>query len=48
MLSRGICGVAGQTLIVNLPGSMGGVTSGLAVLKPVTKHALRQIHGGDH
>jgi molybdenum cofactor synthesis domain-containing protein len=48
MLSRGICAVAGQTLVVNLPGSMGGVTSGLAVLKPVAKHALRQLKGGDH
>jgi molybdenum cofactor synthesis domain-containing protein len=48
MLSRGIAGVAGQTLVVNLPGSMGGVTSGLAVLKPVVKHALGQIQGGDH
>jgi molybdenum cofactor synthesis domain-containing protein len=48
MLSRGISGVAGRTLVVNLPGSMGGVTSGLAVLKPVAKHALRQIQGGDH
>lgn len=48
MLSRGVSGVAGQTLVVNLPGSVGGVTSGLAVLKPVAKHALRQIKGGDH
>jgi len=48
MLSRGISGVAGQTLIVNLPGSMGGVRSGLDVLEPVVAHALRQIQGGDH
>jgi molybdenum cofactor synthesis domain-containing protein len=48
MLSRGISGVAGRTLIVNLPGSMGGVSNGLAVLEPVVAHALQQIQGGDH
>lgn len=48
ILSRGICGLAGRTLIVNLPGSMGGVSSGLEVLEPIISHALRQIQGGDH
>ncbi|HEX7535447.1 MAG TPA: molybdenum cofactor synthesis domain-containing protein [Dermatophilaceae bacterium] len=48
MLSRGISGVAGRTLVVNLPGSMGGVSSGLEVLEPVVVHALSQIQGGDH
>jgi molybdenum cofactor synthesis domain-containing protein len=48
MLSRGISGVAGQALVVNLPGSMGGVSNGLAVLEPVVAHALLQIQGGDH
>jgi len=48
MLSRGISGLAGDTLVVNLPGSMGGVSGGLAVLEPVVAHALLQIRGGDH
>jgi len=48
MLSRGVSGLAGATLVVNLPGSMGGVTDGLAVLEPVVVHALSQIQGGDH
>jgi molybdenum cofactor synthesis domain-containing protein len=47
-LSRGLAGVAGRTLVVNLPGSSGGVRDGLAVLGPVLRHAVEQIHGGDH
>lgn len=48
MLSRGLAGVAGSTLIVNLPGSTGGCRDGLAVLGPVLGHLLDQVHGGDH
>ena len=47
-LSRGTAGVAGGTLIVNLPGSAGGVRDGLAVLARLLVHAVEQVHGGDH
>jgi len=48
MLSRGISGLAGETLVINLPGSAGGVRDGLSVLQSVVAHALSQIQGGDH
>ena len=48
MLSRGIAGLAGRTLVVNVPGSTGGVRDALTVLGPVLAHAVSQIAGGDH
>lgn len=48
VLSRGVCGVRGRTLVVNLPGSTGGVKDGLGVLDDVLDHAVDQLAGGDH
>ncbi|PWW22799.1 molybdopterin adenylyltransferase [Geodermatophilus normandii] len=48
VLSRGIAGTAGRTLVVNLPGSTGGVRDGLAVLGPLLPHVVSQLRGGDH
>jgi molybdenum cofactor synthesis domain-containing protein len=47
-LSRGLAGVAGRTLVVNLPGSTGGARDGLAVLAPILVHTVAQLRGGDH
>lgn len=48
MLSRGVAGVVGTTLVVNLPGSRGGVRDGLEVLRGVLVHAAEQVVGSDH
>jgi molybdenum cofactor synthesis domain-containing protein len=48
VLSRGVAGLAGTTLIVNLPGSTGGVKDGMSVLAGLLVHAVDQVRGGDH
>ncbi|MDO5504124.1 MAG: molybdopterin-binding protein [Actinomycetia bacterium] len=48
MLSRGVAGLAGHTLIINVPGSSGGVRDAIRVLEPVLPHAVSQVAGGDH
>lgn len=48
VLSRAVAGLAGRTVIVNLPGSPGGARDGLAVLGPLLDHIVDQAGGGDH
>jgi molybdenum cofactor synthesis domain-containing protein len=48
ILSRAVAGVVGTTIVVNLPGSTGGVRDGVSVLTPVIGHAITQLRGGDH
>ena len=45
MLSRGICGIRGATLIINLPGSPKGVAECFEVIRPVLRHAVKQVLG---
>ena len=45
LLSRGVAGVRGRALIVNLPGSTGGCRDGFAVLQPALRHALELLAG---
>lgn len=48
LLSRGIAGIAGSTVIVNLPGSVDAVQSGLQLLGELVEHLLQQLAGGSH
>jgi molybdenum cofactor synthesis domain-containing protein len=48
VLSRGLAGRVGSCLVVNLPGSRGGVKDAIAVLEPVLLHAVEQVAGSDH
>jgi len=45
MLSRGVCGIRGNTLIINLPGSPSGVEECFEVIRPVLKHAINLLSG---
>jgi len=47
MLSRGVAGIAGRTLIVNVPGSVKGVEESLRVIAPALQHAVELLQGGD-
>lgn len=47
-LSRGVAGVVGRTLVINLAGSPGAVREGIDVLLPLLPHAVDQLNGGDH
>ena len=47
LLSRGVAGVRGRTLVVNLPGSTGGCRDGFAVLRPALGHALELLAGDE-
>lgn len=48
VLSRGVAGLVGVALVVNLPGSRGGVRDALTVLRPIAVHAVEQVVGSDH
>jgi molybdenum cofactor synthesis domain-containing protein len=48
VLSRGVAGVVGTCLVINLPGSRGGVKDAFAVLRHMLVHAVEQVAGSDH
>lgn len=48
MLTRGLAGVAGRTLIVNLPGSPKAVAEGMPIVLSIAEHVLEQLDGEDH
>jgi molybdenum cofactor synthesis domain-containing protein len=47
LLSRGVAGVRGSTLVINLPGSTGGCRDGYAIVRPALEHALRLLAGAE-
>ena len=47
MLSRGVAGIVGRTLVVNLPGSVKGVEESLGVIAPALRHAIELLQAGD-
>jgi molybdenum cofactor biosynthesis protein B len=47
LLSRGIAGVRGSSLVINLPGSTGGCRDGYAIVRPALEHALRLLAGAE-
>jgi molybdenum cofactor synthesis domain-containing protein len=48
MLTRGLAGVTGRTLVINLPGKPAAVASGIPVVLSIAAHVLDQLAGGDH
>ena len=48
MISRGVCGIRSDTLIINLPGSPAGVRDCFAIIKPVLSHAVALLEGRPH
>ena len=48
MISRGVCGIRSEALIVNLPGSPAGVKACFAIIKPVLPHAIALLAGRPH
>lgn len=48
LLSRGVAGVSGRALVMNLPGSVRAVRESLAAVGPALQHAVDQLRGGDH
>ncbi len=48
VLSRGFCGQMGETIVINLPGSVKGATFCARLLVPILEHGKLMVHGGKH